>query len=115
MNVERVRELCLSHAYVEECTPFGEDNLVFKVGGKIFAMLSLGIDHRLNLKCAPERAIELRERYPDTIMPGYHMNKRHWNSVYVDMLEEENVEEQILHAYDLVYNALSKKIKEGMK
>lgn len=112
MNIERVREVCLSQHYAEECMPFGDDSLVFKVGGKIFALLSLDVDHRLNLKCDPERAIELREHHPDTIIPGYHMNKKHWNSLYVDMLDEALVIELIEHAYQLVYQSLPKKTKE---
>lgn len=112
MNIERVREICLQHRCVEECTPFGDDNLVFKVGGKMFALMSLDTNHWLNLKCNPERAIELREQYPDAITPGYHMNKKHWNTLYVDILQENLVAELISHAYELVYNSLPKKIKE---
>lgn len=114
MNVERVRELCLNHAHVEECTPFGDDNLVFKVGGKIFALLSLGLERRVNLKCDPERSVELRELYPEAVIPGYHMNKKHWNTIIFDMLDDKIISELITHAYTLVYNALPKKVKEQL-
>ena len=108
MNVEEVRDYCLTKKGVTEDTPFGPETLVFRVAGKIFALMS--IDHqplRLNLKCDPERAEELRDQY-DTIEPGYHMNKRHWNSIYPDVgeLSDNLVTELIDHSYSLIFDSL---------
>jgi predicted DNA-binding protein (MmcQ/YjbR family) len=84
MNIEEVRNFCLKLNGTEEDYPFGENTLVFKVGGKIFALTSLdSIPLQINLKCDPEKAVELRETY-DSVIPGYHMNKRHWNTVILD-------------------------------
>lgn len=78
MNIEKLRDYCLAKPAVSEDFPFDETTLVFKVVGKIFAFTDLEGELRINLKCDPERAISLREQYP-AIMPGYHMNKKHWN------------------------------------
>ena len=103
MNIEDIRMYCLSKPDVEEALPFGNDTLVFKVGGKIF--LLVGMDSQpiqFNVKCDPERAVELREQY-DCIIPGYHMNKKHWNTVVIDnTLSTKQLKEQIDHSYDLV-------------
>jgi len=85
MDIEQLREYCLQKPGVEEDLPFGPNTLVFKVNGKIF--LLAGLDNhplRFNVKCNPDRAIELREEYPDHVLPGFHMNKKHWNTVVVD-------------------------------
>ena len=108
MNVEEVRTYCLAKKGVTEDTPFGPETLVFRVGSKIYALMSL--DHqplRLNLKCDPERAEELRDRY-ETIEPGYHMNKQHWNSIYPDAgeLPDKLVTELIDHSYELIFDSL---------
>jgi predicted DNA-binding protein (MmcQ/YjbR family) len=84
MNIETLREYCLSKAGVEETLPFGPDTLVFKVNGKLF--LLAGLDEEplsFNVKCDPDKAIELREEYT-CVLPGYHMNKKHWNTIVVD-------------------------------
>jgi predicted DNA-binding protein (MmcQ/YjbR family) len=81
MDSEAFREYCLRKPNATESTPFGEDNLVFKVGGKMFALLSLDeVPARANLKCNPDLALELRDRY-EQVQPGYHMNKKHWNTI----------------------------------
>ena len=104
MYLDEIRDYCLSLPDVEECLPFGPNHLVFKRKLKMFLLVGME-DHpiRFNVKCDPERAIALREAYPDTIMPGYHMNKKHWNTVYVDgRLPASQLQEFILHSYDLV-------------
>jgi predicted DNA-binding protein (MmcQ/YjbR family) len=83
MNIEILREYCLSKKNVTESFPFGDDTLVFKTEGRIFALVNLEGDLSINLKCNPARAIELRERY-SSVIPGYHMNKKHWNTIYID-------------------------------
>jgi predicted DNA-binding protein (MmcQ/YjbR family) len=112
MNVEEVRQICIAMKGVTEGFPFDEVTLVLKVGGKMFALLNLDKDPSVNLKCDPERAIDLREHY-DAILPGYHMNKQHWNTVMLDSsLTDKMVAELIVHSYDLVYASLPKKVQE---
>lgn len=110
MNLETFREYCLQKANVTEGTPFGEDTLVFKVGGKIFALASLDdIPPRVNLKCDPERALDLRDRYEE-VQPGYHMNKKHWNTVELSRaIPEPELRGMIDHSYQLVAARLPKK------
>jgi predicted DNA-binding protein (MmcQ/YjbR family) len=85
MNIEYIREYVLQKIFVTEGFPFGEDTLVFKVKEKIFLLASLDSSPlQFNLKCDPGKAIELREEYPENILPGYHMNKKHWNTVIID-------------------------------
>lgn len=112
MNVETVREYCLSKPHTTESFPFGEETLVFKVGEKIFALMGLASeDPGVNLKCDPEYALELRDQY-DAVQPGYHMNKKHWNTVKLAQgLNDSLVKELIDHSYDLVVKSLPKKIK----
>ncbi len=119
MNIEEFREYCLSKDHVIEYFPFDEVTLVFKVGyeeGKIFALLSLDSDPpSANLKCDPEKAVELRESYSQ-IMPGYHMNKQHWNTVHIDDgLSLKLLKEMIDHSYDLVYKSLTKKLRDTLE
>ncbi len=115
MNIEQFRELCLSKNGAEETFPFDEVTLVFKVGGKMFALLPLDEEiPRVNLKADPEWSEELRESHLQ-IIPGWHMNKKHWNTVYIeDELEEDLITEMVSHSYDLVYSKLPKKIKESI-
>lgn len=102
MNVESLREYCISKMNVTESFPFGEDTLVFKAQGKIFALVNLGGDLSINLKCEPAYAIELRERYP-SVTPGYHMNKKHWNTVQIDgSVPDREIFSWIDHSYDRV-------------
>ena len=110
MNIEKIRDYCLSKKSVTEGFPFGDQTLVFKVSGKMFATLSLSGESRMNLKCNPERAIELRE-YHHYVIPGYHMNKKHWNTVLYEFASEDEMKEWINHSYELVYNSLHEKKK----
>src|SRR6218665_930250 len=102
MNVETIREYCIGKEGAEESFPFGEDTLVFKIGGKIFLLLSLDADPpSFNAKCDPDHALELREQY-ECIVPGYHMNKKHWNTVVVDgTLPARELKALIDESYDL--------------
>ena len=84
MNIEDLREYCLSKSDVEECFPFDQETLVFKVRGKMFCLTGLYSERfSFNVKCNPEEAIDLREQF-STVVPGFHMNKKHWNTVFVD-------------------------------
>ena len=102
MNIEEIREYCLSKAGVSEGFPFGEDTLVFKVKGRIFVLANLDGDLSLNLKCDPSLALDLRERH-SSVVPGYHMNKKHWNTVYIDgTIPDRDILSWIDHSYNLV-------------
>ncbi len=116
MNTESLRSYCLSKKGVEETFPFDEVTLVFKVMGKMFALMGLEYaEPRINLKCDPERALELREEYPENVLPGYHMSKKHWNTVVAnDHLPDTLVEEWIDHSYDRVVASLPKKLREEL-
>jgi predicted DNA-binding protein (MmcQ/YjbR family) len=104
MNIEQLREYVLQKSSVTEGFPFGGDTLVFKVNEKVFLLTSLDSNPlRFNVKCDPDKAIELREEFPGSILPGYHMNKKHWNTIVVDgTLPQKLVKEMIDHSYDLV-------------
>lgn len=111
MNVEEFREYCLSKEWVEESTPFGPDVLVFKVKGKMFALCDIEEFKRINLKCDPEKAIELRELHPE-VSPGYHMNKQHWNSIDPrGNLSNSLIHEWVDHSYQLILDSLPKRKK----
>lgn len=114
MNIEELRSYCLTKKGVTENFPFGPDTLVFKVGKKIFLLTGLDSDPlSFNVKCDPERAIELREQYPDSVLPGYHMNKKHWNTVQINgELTHTQLHELIDLSYDLVVRSLPQKIRE---
>jgi predicted DNA-binding protein (MmcQ/YjbR family) len=103
MNIEELRDFVLSLKNVEEGFPFGEDTLVFKINKKIFLLVSLSsVPLQFNVKCDPDRAIELREEY-SCILPGYHMNKKHWNTIIVDgTLSKTQLKNFIKDSYDLV-------------
>jgi len=109
-NVEAFRTYCLQKKGVTEEFPFDETTLTFKVMGKLFALTSLSeVEFRINLKCNPDWAMELRDKYED-ILPGYHMNKKHWNTVIVNYnLPNELLKKMIDHSYDLVVKGLTKK------
>jgi len=112
INIDKIREYCLKKKAVSESFPFDNDTLVFKVGGKMFALLSLNSDFGLNLKCEPDKAINLREQFND-ITPGYHMNKEHWNTLNLNgKLKPELIFELIDHSYNLVKNSLPLKVKK---
>ncbi|MBV6471827.1 MAG: putative protein YjbR [Saprospiraceae bacterium] len=110
MDLVAFREYCLAKPGAEEDFPFGPETLVFKVGGRMFALASLDTGSlSVNLKCEPERAAELRASY-EAIQPGYHMNKTHWNTVdFESTLPFPLLTELIDHSYDLVYAALPKR------
>lgn len=111
MDIETLRYYCLSKPAVTEGLPFGEDTLVFKVGEKIFLLIGITQANRFNVKCDPERAVDLRERFSE-VQPGYHMNKTHWNTVYMDgALSQKQLCEMIDHSYDLILKSLPKKIQ----
>src|SRR3989475_7560728 len=107
MDVGSFREYCLGKVAVTEGTPFGEDVLVFKVSGKMFALVALDeVPATANLKCDPDLALELRDRY-EQVRPGYHMNKKHWNTVEIEGgLPDAELRKMIDHSYDLVAKAL---------
>jgi predicted DNA-binding protein (MmcQ/YjbR family) len=102
MDIVSLREYCISKEGVTESLPFGNDTLVFKKGGKIFALANLDGELSLNLKCDPAYALELRERYP-AVIPGYHMNKKHWNTILLDgTVPDKEVFSWIDHSYELI-------------
>ncbi len=112
MHFEELREYCIAKKGVTEEFPFDEHTLVFKVMGKMFALVPLErIPPQANLKCNPERAIELREEHDGTITPGYHMSKVHWNTLFIEQLPPKLIVELIDHSYDLVVSKFTKKLK----
>ena len=115
MHIEAFREYCIAKKGVTEEFPFDDVTLVFKVMGKMFALAPLErLPSQVNLKCDPERAIQLREEFDGVIMPGYHMSKVHWNTLYLEQLPPALILELIDHSYTLVVDKLSKKLKEEM-
>ena len=110
--IDVLREHCLAKKEVSESFPFDENTLVFKVYDKMFALISLEREPlQMNLKCEPEKAIELREEYYQVI-PGYHSNKKHWNTIVLENISIEFVKKWIDHSYELVWQKLPKKIKQ---
>ena len=116
MNIEIFRDYCLQKKGVTEEFPFDETTLVFKVMGKMFALTGLEkIPFSINLKCDPERAIELRESYPE-ITAGYHMSKKHWNTLDCSgVIPTTLILELVDHSYDLVVKGLTKKLKQELE
>lgn len=114
MDIETFRNYCLAKKGVTESFPFDQETLVFKVMGKMFALT--GLEHippRVNLKCDPDRSVELRAEFDGLILPGYHMSKLHWNTVMLEgNIPFSLICELIDHSYQLVVDSLSKKIKE---
>ncbi|MFN0032944.1 MAG: MmcQ/YjbR family DNA-binding protein [Flavobacteriales bacterium] len=114
MNIEDFRAYCLSKKETSEGTPFGPDALVLKVCGKMFALCDIENFVSINLKCEPERAMELREQYSG-IQPGYHMSKKHWNTVMMDATVPLNLVRQMIdESYALVVKSLTKKEREKL-
>lgn len=114
MNIEAYRDYCLSKKAASESFPFDESTLVFKVGGKMFALADVDDFEFINLKCDPEYAIELRERY-NGVRPGYHMNKTLWNSVYVNSdVQDDLIYQLIDDSYDLIVRSLTKKKRDEL-
>jgi predicted DNA-binding protein (MmcQ/YjbR family) len=109
MDLAHFREFCLSKACATESTPFGPDVLVFKVSGKMFALAALDeVPSTVNLKCDPDLALDLRDRY-EQVTPGYHMNKKHWNTVEIKGgVPDAELRKMIDHSYDLVARSLPK-------
>jgi len=116
MNVEDFRAYCLAKKGVTEGFPFGGDTLVFKVMDKLFALTNVDQFQSINLKCNPGRAIELREQYPHGVLPGYHMNKAHWNTVMTQAgIPETLLYELIDHSYQLIVDGLSRKLRAELE
>lgn len=114
MSPDELREACIGHPGAREERPFGPETAVFKVEGKIFALSPLGSPPlRVSLKCEPALAEQLRDAHPE-IVPGYHLNKRHWNTVSVDGLPDAMVLDMIEDSYDLVVSALPRKTREAL-
>ena len=114
MDLELVRSYCLSKKGVEESLPFDEDSPVYKVMGKIFLISNLTPPYFINVKCDPEKAFELRERY-DAVKPGYHMNKQNWNSVFLDNpVDDKLIYEWIDDSYELIVSKLKKSVQEEL-
>ena len=116
MNIEELRTYCLNKNAVTEGFPFGPETLVFKIGDKIFLLTGLDT-HPLsfNVKCDPEWAVDLREQYPHSVIPGYHMNKKHWNTVIINgELNVSQIKDFIDHSYNIVLDSLPKKVREQL-
>ena len=114
MDIETYREYCISKPGVTEGFPFDNQTLVFKVMGKMFALCDVDLFTFINLKCDPDRAVELREQY-EGIKPGYHMSKAHWNSVYMDGSIPDNLTKELTDdSYNLIVASLPKKVKEEL-
>jgi predicted DNA-binding protein (MmcQ/YjbR family) len=112
MNIEEFRDYCLSLPATSEDLPFDETSLVFKVGKKMFALTDLKGPFWINLKCNPAKAIELREQYP-AVRPGFHMHKKHWNTIEVDgSVSDDLLRQWIKESYDLVLQGMTRKEKE---
>jgi predicted DNA-binding protein (MmcQ/YjbR family) len=112
VNVETLRTYCLEKPFVTEEFPFDDVTLVFKVAGKMYALIPLDEPQLvISLKCNPERSLELRDAYP-SIQPAYHMNKTHWNMIFINgNVPKSLLQELINHSYDLVFNSLPKKTR----
>ncbi len=112
MNIEVFREYCISKKGITEEFPFDDSTLVFKVMGKMFALVALErIPSQANLKCDPEWAIALREEHDGVITPGYHMSKVHWNTIFLEDLPPNLIRDLVDHSYDLVVSKFTKKLK----
>ena len=112
MDITFFRSYCLSKAGTSEDTPFDANTLCFRVGGKIFAIIDIDSFESVNLKCDPERAMELRELHSG-IIPGFHMNKKHWNTVLFDgSVSDKLVLELVDHSYELIFGSLPKKLQQ---
>jgi predicted DNA-binding protein (MmcQ/YjbR family) len=110
MNIEELHSYCLSLKGAEETFPFDDTTMVMKVGGKMFALIPLDtVETSISLKCDPEKALQLRDEFP-CVRPGYHLSKKHWNTVYMDgAISEELLKQWIVDSYELVIAGLPKK------
>lgn len=112
MHLEELRELLMAQPACTEDTPFGPDVIAYRVAGKIFALVPLEpVPARVNLKCDPERAMELRDRWPDGVLPGYHMNKQQWNTVILTEVPPSLTRELIAHSWEQVVAGLTRKAR----
>lgn len=110
MNIENFRDYCLSFPGVTEGFPFDEQTLVFKVMNKMFVLCDVDEFESINVKCDPVKAVKLRETYPEIVIPGYHMNKKHWNTIKMaNNLSDELIEEWVTDSYKLVIEKLTKR------
>ena len=115
MNIEDLREYCLSKKAVTESFPFDETTLVFKVMNKMFAVTDLEKELSISIKCDPELAISLRERHP-AVNPAWHFNKKHWNNVVIDgSIDVELIKQWIDHSYDLIVDKLPLKERRSLE
>lgn len=115
MILDSFLNYCLAKKGVEESFPFNESTLVLKVGGKMFASTDVTEFRSINLKCIPEKVVELRERYM-AVQPGYHMNKKHWNTVETNSdIDDKLLFELINHSYDLVFESLPKSVRNEVE
>ncbi|WP_018970747.1 MmcQ/YjbR family DNA-binding protein [Rubritalea marina] len=115
MHADELREYLIAKPHSEECSPFGDEVLVYKLGGKIFAILGFdGGEMRCNLKCDPDRALELRDTHA-FIIPGYHMNKRHWNTLLMGPgVDAAIIAELVDHSYELIHASLTRKQRAAL-
>ncbi len=115
MNIEEIRSYCLSFRGTTEGFPFDNRTLVFKVQGKMFALIDVETAESINLKCEPEKAIQLREEF-SAVKEGYHMSKKHWNTVILQSeLSTNQIKEMIDHSYELVKKGLTKKLRDALE
>ena len=116
MNIEDLRSYCIQKPFTEESFPFDSATLVFKVAGKIFLLVNVDGDPlQFNIKCDPEKAVELREQY-DCVLPGFHMNKKHWNTIVCDgTVQIKMLKQWIDDSYELIVDSLPKKVREQIK
>jgi len=116
VEIDTFREYCLAKPGTTEDSPFGPEHIVFKVGGKMYALLAFEeVPPSANLKCDPDRALELRDRY-EQVQPGYHMNKKHWNTAEIASgIPEVELRRMIDHSYELVVQALPRKTRMTLK
>ena len=112
MNIEEIRQYCISFPHNEECFPFDENTLVMKIGGRMWAVLPLEKPDIIIVKCDPTLAIDLRERFHD-INPAWHFNKKHWNQIDIRHVPRQIIEQSLAHSYTLVSSLLPRKIKNA--
>jgi predicted DNA-binding protein (MmcQ/YjbR family) len=115
MTLKEFRNFCSSLPYAEANMPFGDTTLVFSVRGKMFTLVDIESFDFINVKCDPEEAIAIREKY-DAVIPGYHMNKKHWNSILIESgtLDDQQIKQWIKNSYDLIIKSLPKKVREEL-
>lgn len=120
LSRREIWDYCLSKPHATADYPFGDDTVVFRLGGKIFALMGVDVEAeehepRVNLKCDPTLAIILRQTYPRSVLPGYHMNKTHWNTVVSDgSIPDDEIKDMIDHSYDLIAKCLTKKQRQQL-